>query len=128
MIKALSHENPAVRNGASYALGKFGPKARAALPTLRENMKGGNVFSPLVSAWAIAQIDYENPATVQELLPVFTKGLEHEELLVRLESANTLGLFGAKAKSAVPALVKALQDREGYVRDAAAAALKKIQP
>jgi len=128
LIKSLSHENVKVRNGATYALGKIGPAAKSALPTLKRNMQStDDEYLPLVSAWAAAQIDYENPETVRQTMPVFIKGLEHRELLVRLEAANTLALFGARAKEAVPALKKALMDRDARVREAVAAALKKIE-
>jgi HEAT repeat protein len=128
LIKALSHENVKVRNGASYALGKIGPAAKSALPTLKRNMSSkDDEYLPLVSAWAVAQIDYENPATVRLTMDVFVKGLSHREMLIRLEAANTLALFGAHAKDAVPALQRVLNDRDPNVREAAARALKKIE-
>jgi HEAT repeat protein len=128
LIPNLTHENVKVRNGASYALGKIGPKAKSALPTLRKNMSSrDDPFLPLISAWALAQIDYENAETVELTLPLFIKALEHQEVLVRVEAANSLALFGPRAKEAVPALKKAADDRDRHVREAAAAALKKIE-
>jgi HEAT repeat protein len=128
LIKALSHTNPKVRNGASYALGKIGPAAKSALPTLKLNMGSkDDEYLPMVSAWAAAQIDYENPETVRLTMPFFIAGLKHREMLVRLEAANTLGLFGAQAKDAVPALKEAAGDKDPFVQKAVAAALKKIE-
>ncbi len=130
LIKALSHENVKVRNGASYALGKIGPAAKSALPTLKRNMTSpspDDEYLPMISAWAAAQIDYENPETVRLTMPVFIKALKHREMLVRLEAANTLGLFGARAKEAVPALKEAAADKDPFVQKAVAAALKKIE-
>jgi HEAT repeat protein len=128
LIKSLSHENVKVRNGATYALGKIGPPAKSALPTLKRNMMStDDEYLPMVSAWAAAQIDYENPETVRQTMPVFIKGLSHREMLVRLEAAKTLALFGPRAKEAVPALKQAQQDKDPYVREAVTAALKKIE-
>jgi HEAT repeat protein len=130
LIQALSHENVKVRNGASYALGKIGPAARSALPALRKNLKDpkpGDEYITLISAWAIAQIDYENAATVSAMLPTFIKALEHPEMLIRVEAANTIGLFGPRAKAAVPALRKARDDKDRLVRDAATKALKAVE-
>ncbi len=45
----------------------------------------------------------------------------------RWVAAEALGIVGAGAKDAVPALTKALKDESPNVRQAAAAALKKIQ-
>ncbi len=128
LIKALSHQNLKVRNGASYALGKIGPAAKSALPTLKRNM--GNTddeYLPMVSAWASAQIDFENPETVRLTMPFFLAGLKHREMLVRLEAANALALFGPRAKGAVSALKAAAADKDPFVQKAVAAALKKIE-
>jgi HEAT repeat protein len=128
LIKALSHENVKVRNGASYALGKIGPAAKSALPTLKRNMTSkDDEYLAMISAWAAAQIDYENPETVRLTMPFFVKGLEHREMLIRLEAANTLALFGTHAKDAVPALKKAMNDKDPNVREAVGKALKKIE-
>ncbi len=47
---------------------------------------------------------------------------------VRRASAAALGSYGEQAVRAVPALIKALKDPEVNVRNAAAGALRKIDP
>lgn len=59
-------------------------------------------------------------------VPAYLKALESKDPLVRKQVALTLGDLGAKARSAMPALRKALLDPDEGVQRAAAAALEKI--
>lgn len=52
--------------------------------------------------------------------------LKGEDPKARAEAARALGVLGAKAKDAAPALVEALDDAEGTVRVRAAAALGQV--
>ena len=56
------------------------------------------------------------------------KGLKDPRPACRRECARALGQIGLAAKDAVPALKRALQDREWDVREASARALGKIRP
>jgi HEAT repeat protein len=61
-------------------------------------------------------------------LPILHQGLEDPKAGVRVHAINTLRLLGPRAKEAVPALVKRLNDDHKKVRDAAATALAAIEP
>jgi HEAT repeat protein len=60
--------------------------------------------------------------TISELI----QNLSDPAVEVRAYAAKTLGEHGATAKSAVPALIKAVNDRFAAVRDSAIASLSKI--
>jgi len=63
-----------------------------------------------------------------ESIPVLTRALTNVHTCARESSARVLGLFGAKAKIAVPALVQCTKDPDNSVRGFAAFALKQIDP
>ena len=54
--------------------------------------------------------------------------LAAEDRIVRQVAAEILGRLGPDAQAAIPALVRALHDSHGWVREAAAQALQKIDP
>jgi len=54
--------------------------------------------------------------------------LTNSDTGIRMSAAYSLIQFGSKAKSAVPALIRALTDAERSVRQAARAALEMIDP
>ena len=64
----------------------------------------------------------------KEMVGPLARGLQHADASVRVGAATALGALGASAKGAVPALRAALDDPDAGVRDAAAQALKRIQP
>ena len=60
-------------------------------------------------------------------IPVLTQALTNVHACARESSARVLGLFGAKAQTAVPALVQCTKDPDSSVRGFAAFALKQIE-
>ncbi len=64
----------------------------------------------------------------RQLLRAYTNGLGDASWRVRKKAARGLGELGPEAVEAVPLLEVALRDRHPQVREAAAAALQKIQP
>jgi len=60
-------------------------------------------------------------------VPVLVQELERGDLGTRYHAASALATLGPKARSAIPALEKALGDRNQAVRQEAAAALKAIR-
>jgi len=64
----------------------------------------------------------------EESIPVLTKALTNSHACARESAARVLGLFGAKAQTAVPALVQCTKDDDASVRSFAAFALKQVDP
>ena len=127
LIQSLSDENPDVCYTACYALGKIGPAAKAALAALMANLNSDDSFLRLASVWAMLRIQPQDKGVAQRAIPLLIEGLEMQDReLVRVECAAALGDIGSRARSAVPALSKALQDPSEAVRSAAAEALQKI--
>lgn len=55
------------------------------------------------------------------------KDLQHKKAEKRAEAASALMWFGPEAKAAIPALEKALKDKDWWVRTSAAEALDRIR-
>jgi HEAT repeat protein len=65
------------------------------------------------------------PAAVASL----EKGLHAaDDRVLREAAATTLGRIGPRARTAMPALVRAAQDPHGFVREAAVQAIRLIDP
>ena len=61
-----------------------------------------------------------------EVMPQMLEALKSQDWKVKVIAAHTLGLFGTKAKSAIPALSSLIQDGNADIRFAAAQALGEI--
>jgi hypothetical protein len=89
-------------------------------------------FIALLLGEASAQ-EVERPKLLQQVeeklsLEINVGNLRSDKALDRKKAAEELGRMGPKAKSAVSALAMALADQDKGVREAAANALKAIQP
>jgi HEAT repeat protein len=114
LAKALESENPDVRRVAVLLLGRVGPDARSASPTLiakandlmhskaGEASAEGPGFGDYASA--IAQI---LPAA--EAVSILSPAIAHEERGIRTAAATALGKLGPNGNAAVPILLKALK-------------------
>jgi HEAT repeat protein len=83
-----------------------------------------------VAAWVVhcgRRIAGEN-VDYREIIAAQQEALKVSDPWVRLQAARFLGSFGPYAREAVPALSAVLEDRDEGVRQAAAEALKRIQP
>jgi hypothetical protein len=158
LIEALNDPQASVRKNMALALARFGPAARAAIPALEKGLNADLVElrigcaralsvidtntapmtkpvlkealgdgDPMIRHWAavyLSRID----ANDEQVVPVFGGSLTNPATGIRMSAAYSLIPFGAKAKSAVPGLIRALSDPEASVREAARAALKRIDP
>lgn len=120
------------------ALGCIGSPAKAAVPALKSALKSPSANLRLATCMALWEIDRQVDGVVPTLIDLLesrkpqpkTKPsdvafsvLSHAELAARL-----LGIIGPEAKSAVPALIKALKNGDRRLRGAAAETLGMIGP
>jgi HEAT repeat protein len=104
------------------ALGKIGPEARPAVPSLTTLVASKDQYLRAASAEALGQIGPEAKTAV----PVLTTALDDAESMVRLQSALALWRIERSEKS-VPVLLGLFKDdKSAYVRVEAAGALGKI--
>lgn len=129
LIKAVSDPNEELRPAACYALGKIGPAASLAVPELRKNLRGEDRLLKFASVWAMLHI-FPEDATVRPLaVPVLSGMLEKAPNdMIRVEAVTALGNLKGLAKGALPALKNLADDPNPEVRQAAAEAIKKIEP
>ena len=119
LVKELDSEsNGGGRWKVADSLGKIGPKAREAVPALVAAPRNPAASVRVSAAWALWRIDGRK----QPLLDALGEDLES----IRKDAAIYLGRLGPEAKAAVPGLVKALEDEDKQVREAAAEALGLI--
>jgi len=140
----LQHGNPAVRERAARALGRFGPDAVPVLPALIEATRaagGAPVFAdalaqvgpavlptllkilqegkPEESAWVLRALrGFGTPA-----VPVLSEALKHDKPAVRAAAASALGAMGRDAADAVNPLFVLTEDASPEVQAAALRAL-----
>ena len=122
LISKLQHKNPKVRQTAVVALTKMG---KDAVPVLIQALQDPDVSVRV--ALPLGQIGTPDAIkAANSAVPTLIQALQDPD--VRLNAALALGQIGTPdaIKEAVPALIKALQDRNKWVRANAAEALKQI--
>jgi len=118
------NSSPSARRAAANALVEIGPAAKQAIPTLIKSAASTNSD---VRAFALYTLGRMAPEP--ELVEVLIGGLHDPDRDVRYQAAyglSSLAFMGGDAKSAVPALIEALQDSYPGVRGGAALALGHI--
>jgi HEAT repeat protein len=158
LIRALDDTNKYVRGEMALALSKFGSSGEAAVPALTKALDDESARVRISAAMALSKIDGSQTAAVipvlqgviasgdsqdrhwaavslheieptnTEIIPTFVSSLTNEDQDIRSSAAYSLLSYGPAAKIAVPALQKALDDPNVSVKEAARAALGKIDP
>lgn len=128
LVKILEQEHDPDLNFAAvaYALGKIGPDAASAEPSLLRQLGSSNRQAAMLSAWALVQIRPDSSEIAAKAVPVLAEGLAVPLPAGRKTAAEALGKLGPSAKAALPSLQKAAKDEDQGVRDAVAQALKAI--
>ncbi|HEX4646654.1 MAG TPA: HEAT repeat domain-containing protein, partial [Verrucomicrobiae bacterium] len=127
--EALGNTNDLVRSRAAHLLAGLGSRAAvpAALivPIYIDELKNGTDWTRWAAASFLGSCGPEAVNATPILAEILRKDGNNR---MRAKAAMTLGQIGPAAKEAVPALRQALEDEYKNVREAAAEALKKIQP
>jgi HEAT repeat protein len=119
LTEALKDKDLYVRRFAAQALGELGPDAASAVKPLTEALKDPKKEVAAAAATALGKI-----GAVEPLMTL--AGDTKKDAAARRKAVEALGMMKADAKSAVPALMKALKDKE--IRSEAADALGEIGP
>ncbi len=128
LVKSVSAEDKGVRESALYALRAIGPGAKSGIRPLLRRAEADRSFDSLAAAWALSRIAPDNAQVTARLLPVLTRGLSNPDEPTRLNSAEAIGDLGPAAAHTAAELEKvAKEDKSSVVREAAAAALKRVR-
>ena len=118
-----------------HALGRIGKAAESAMPEVLEVLAKRDVRGRLDAVRAVKWINGPSAKSAVPLLINELQGTNSPDAfsttlqrVVREEAAETLGVIGADARPAIPALVSALKDPEERVRANAVTALVRIEP
>ena len=126
LIQALKNDQDTeVRKAAARALGAIGNKALDAVPILIQALNDQDRRVRGSVAYALGQIGTaEAIKAVEKAVSTLIQALKDRDAAVRDNAAEVLGMTG---KSAVPALIQALQnDQDATVRKGAILALSSI--
>lgn len=125
LARALADDDHTVQCEVARALGAMRGDAAGALPMLREMMLTEHDYadSRVCAAGAVGCIAPDDP----DFMPVILAALQ-DKLGVSYRMGDVICDLGPSAKPAIPYLVKVLEDKDPLVREAAAEALRKIQP
>jgi len=126
--EALSDGYCEVRKDAAFALGRIGPRAKDAVPSLIRSLKDENKHVRREAVWALGAIGPSAKAAV----PALTKAIDDtmgtyigRELDINEVAIESLGKIGPGAVRAIPALIRRV--REDGCHNSAAS-LAKIGP
>src|ERR1035441_4702399 len=122
LIVLLKGNDPYLPSYAAKVLGAIGPHAQAAAPTLARMLSATNDQDRLEAADALAKIGRNR----LEAVAIPTRLLDAEDWHDRARAAGVLRDFGAVAEPSIPALTKALGERNRDVGWTAAISLSKI--
>jgi HEAT repeat protein len=124
LADALRADDVRDRIAAAEELAHLGSEATSALPALRRALDDANPAVVLAAARALVLVDPEDGRGIKALVARLTNG----NAAVRAEAATTLARTGRRAREALPALLRAVDDRDGQVRRAAIEAVGQLAP
>ncbi len=155
LVGALASDDAYVRDAAAEALGRIGPPARDALPALLRLAQEPSATDAMLSALAavgrtepervlpvlvaaLADADPRRPLAAEVALrslgagaapsvPALAAQLSKSSAALRAATARTLGELGPLAAEAAPALTRAQEDGNAYVRTVATEALRAVR-
>lgn len=121
-----------LRRAAAAALDAIGPDGRDGLPALEKALKDDDRYVRSHSMHAVGRYGKDLGPRTKDAVTALLAGMNDSVLEVRIAAIETLGVLGPEGlgedvKAVTERLTDALKDSQQAVRDAAAAALKKIQ-
>ena len=121
-VERLTDSDESVRAKACRGFGKMGKQAVQAIPQLKRALADKDMMVRVYGARALYAVD---PNATRMVVDVLTEGLADSDNFVRSAAAKGLGQLGPAARSALPALRRALADEWSDVRKEAAEAIAK---
>jgi HEAT repeat protein len=129
---ASPRSDVALRRAAAAALGAIGPEGKGALPPLKKALRDDDPFVRCHAMHALGGYGTELGANTRDVVAGLLGCLDDNVLEVRVAAIETLGTLGSDGlgddtKVVTQRLTDATRDAQKAVREAAAAALKKLQ-
>jgi WD40 repeat protein len=121
---ATGKELAAFDSDVASILYRVGPNATAAFPALMSALGDAD----LGARRKLTEKFWSNKMDQQVLVSALAEALRHEHAVIRAGAADALAQLGPAAKAAVPLLLELTKDKSKVAREAAAAALEKIDP
>ena len=109
---------------AAQSLGRLGPRAKAAIPSLVNALKGTDSAIRGAAAKALGEIGLEP----ESVIPLLIASVDDPQDGVPEAAVEALGDFGSLSKAAVPKLLPLLRAPDKGTRHAANVAIRKIEP
>lgn len=125
MVQVGRGRHEAKRGQAATALGRYGPKAKMAIPALVNALKDWKTNVACAAAHSLGKVGVHSKPAVKGLLRALTKGRTVD---VRKAAAQGLGMIGPNATAALPSLLRALENDDAGLRREAAQAVGKLGP
>jgi HEAT repeat protein len=114
-------------HSAARTLGRIGPPAKAAVPHLTAALSKDNRGLRICAAGALWKITKKPEPALPVLIQALQDGTSLEENSTG-DAIDMLEDMGPEAKAAVPALLAARKQAEGWARERVERVLKKIDP
>ena len=117
LIRQMKDPDDSVRIKAAHALGRLGPKAKAAVPALIEtlNDKKPRYTVRVAAAQALAEIGPDAEAAIPALIDILNDKQDPDA-----DCYNAPRVLGKIGKAAVPHLIEALKAKNSELRIGAA--------
>ncbi len=129
LVAAANDEDSRVRQVAVAALGRVGPQNDEVVAALVRKLSDDQDPRVRISAGSALELLFRQGTTTEGAVVALTECVQRDDIAtVRAAAASALGFAGKEGERAAAALAKALSDRYGVVRQAAAQGLLQIGP
>ena len=113
IIAAIKDDEPAVRYGAEFALGKL--RATEAAGDLEKLTTSTDPTLKLVATWAIARIHPDDATAVHQAMEVIADGIRSDDPQLSRIAAQALAEVDASSQAITPAIRAALDEMDPTV-------------